>query len=336
MSDGLRVKFWGVRGSHPAPGAETVKYGGNTSCVEITAGDQTLILDAGTGVISLGRDLVGRAAAQKRPLELTLLFSHLHHDHTQGFPFFAPAYLPNARLNIFGPGVSTESLEKVLESNQSPQTFPVGLREMAASKDIRSLRESQVIVWDDEGVKITGAGTKGSDEALVVHIHKSYAHPGGVYAYRVTWRGQSLVYATDTEGYVGTDRRLVKFAQGADLLVHDAQYAEEHYRGQLAGFPATQGYGHSTAAMACEVAAAAQVGKLVLFHHDPSYEDSQIDALERAAQARFENTVAAYEGLALTPLHGASLTPLPPEEGRQRASCNGVKGERSIKYDHGR
>jgi phosphoribosyl 1,2-cyclic phosphodiesterase len=312
MSDALTVKFWGVRGSYPTPGTGTVKYGGNTACVEINAGDKTLILDAGTGIIPLGHDLARRAAVQKRPLEVTLLFSHLHHDHTQGFPFFAPAYMPNAKLHIFGPGVSPESLEKVLENNQSPTTFPVGLREMASSKDIRSLRESQVIVWDETGVRVTDivpigeAGEGPSDDALMVRIHKSYAHPGGVYVYRISWHGQSIVYATDTEGYLGTDRRLVQFARGADLLIHDAQYVEEHYRGQMTGFPSTQGYGHSTVKMACEVAAAAEVGTLALFHHDPAYEDSVIDGIEREARTRFEKIVAAYEGLT----HAISPPPL--------------------------
>jgi phosphoribosyl 1,2-cyclic phosphodiesterase len=326
MSEELRVKFWGVRGSHPTPGAGTVKFGGNTACVEIAAGDKTLVLDAGTGIIPLGRDLAKRTAAQKRTLEVTLLFSHLHHDHTQGFPFFAPAYMPNAKLNIFGPGVSPESLEKVLENNQSPATFPVGLRDMASSKDIRSLRESQAIVWDESGIRVTDivpaweAGAKGDEQALVVRIHRSYAHPGGVYAYRVNWRGRSIVYATDTEGYVGTDRRLVRFAHGADMLIHDAQYAEAHYRGQMAGFPSTQGYGHSTVSMACEVAAAAEVGKLVLFHHDPAYDDCMIDEIERKAGARFENTLAAYEGLAY------AISPAPLGEGQ------GVRGEWRVKY----
>jgi len=297
MSETLKIKFWGVRGSHPTPGAGTVKYGGNTATVEITAGDKTLILDAGTGIISLGRDLARRAAEKTQALEVTLLFSHLHHDHTQGFPFFAPAYLPNAKLHIFGPGVTPETLEQVLEDNQSPTTFPVGLREMAATKNIRSLRESQIIIWDEGGVRVTEAGKGFKDEALAVRIHKSYAHPGGVYIYRVEWRGQSIVYATDTEGYVGTDRRLVRFARGANLLIHDAQYREEHYRGKVVGFPSTQGYGHSTVTMACEVADAAEVGLLALFHHDPAYEDSLIEEIEREAQTRFESTVAAYEGL---------------------------------------
>ncbi|MCC7188445.1 MAG: hypothetical protein IT312_06845, partial [Anaerolineales bacterium] len=133
---------------------------------------------------------------------------------------------------------------------------------------------------------------------------------------RITWRGKSVVYATDTEGYVGTDRKLVQFARDADVLIHDAQYLEEHYRGQLAGFPSTQGYGHSTVTMACEVAAAAEVGQLVLFHHDPSYDDAMIAGMERTAKSLFEDTVAAYEGLEidLAPRH--SLTPVPSPMGR--------------------
>ena len=111
MSDELRVKFWGVRGSYPAPGAGTVKYGGNTACVEIRAGERTIILDAGTGMIRLGRELTRR-----RALEVVLLFSHLHHDHTQGFPFFVPAYMPAAKLHIFGPDGTHETLKNVFSS----------------------------------------------------------------------------------------------------------------------------------------------------------------------------------------------------------------------------
>ncbi len=294
------VRFWGVRGSHPAPGPATVRYGGNTACVEVQAGGQTLILDAGTGLIPLGHDLAGRARRAARPLEVTLLLSHLHHDHTQGFPFFAPAYLPTARLHVFGPGASPEALEKLLENNQNPPAFPVSLRDMAACKDIRSLTEAESIVLDSQGIRLEPASASLPEEAVQVRIHRSYAHPGGVYAYRVEWRGLSLVYATDTEGYVGNDRRLAHFARRTSLLIHDAQYSEEHYRGQVPGLPATQGYGHSTAAMACELAAAAEAGGLVLFHHDPGYDDAAVAANEAAARALFPATVAAYEGLEIT------------------------------------
>jgi phosphoribosyl 1,2-cyclic phosphodiesterase len=293
MSNELRVKFWGVRGSYPAPGTGTVKYGGNTACVEIRAGERTIILDAGTGIIPLGQEL----ARTKRANEIVLLLSHLHHDHTQGFPFFIPAYMPNAKLHIFGPDSTHESLKNVLEHNQSSETFPVSLREMASAKDIQSVRETQVIVWDESGVRVAESATGISNDALIISIHKSYAHPGGVYAYRITWRDKSVVYATDTEGYVGTDRRLVQFAKDADLLIHDAQYLEEHYWGQLVGFPSTQGYGHSTAAMACEVAFASEAGQLILFHHDPSYSDTMIAGMESSAKEKFSESEAAYEGL---------------------------------------
>jgi phosphoribosyl 1,2-cyclic phosphodiesterase len=292
MSDGLRIKFWGVRGSYPTPGAGTVIYGGNTACIEMRAGERTVILDAGTGIIPLGREL----AQTKRAREILLLFSHLHHDHTQGLPFFLPAYLPNTRLHIFGPDGTHESLAHVLEHNQSAETFPVSLREMASSKDIQSVHESQVIVWDEVGVHIVESNVGLDDEAVVIRIHKSYAHPGGVYVYRITWRGKSVVYATDIEGYIGTDRKLVQFAKDTDVLIHDTQYSEEHYRGQLAGFSSTQGYGHSTVSMACEVALASGTGQLILFHHDPSYSDKMLADMQASAQAKFVEARAAHEG----------------------------------------
>lgn len=325
MSDELKIKFWGVRGSHPAPGAQTVRYGGNTSSVEIRAGDRTILLDAGTGIIPLGYEL----ARTKRMGELLLLLSHLHHDHIEGFPFFTPAYMPNARLHILGPGGTPESLRRVLEYNQSSETFPVSLHDMPSAKDIQSLRESQVIVWDEQGIHVTepaislpeqnaSEAEELNDEAVIIQIHRSYAHPGGVYIYRIAWHGKSVVYATDTEGYVGTDHKLVEFARGADVLIHDAQYLEEHYRGRLAGFPSTQGFGHSTVRMASEVAAAAEVGQLVLFHHEPSYSDAIITGMETFAKARFGEVHAAYEGfeidLAQDSTRFAPLLPLSVKE----------------------
>ena len=292
MSDELRVKFWGVRGSYPAPGAGTVKYGGNTACVEIRVGERTIILDAGTGIIPLGREL-----AHRRATEMVLLFSHFHHDHTQGFPFFLPAYMPNARLHIFGPGGTPETLNHILEHNQSSETFPVSLRDMGSAKDIRSVRESQVILWEETGIRLTESTAGAGHDAIAIRILRSYAHPGGVFVYRITWRGKSIVYATDTEGYVGTDRRLVQFAKNADVLIHDAQYLEAHYRGQLAGFPATQGYGHSTVTMACEVAFTAEAGQLVLFHHEPAYSDAMVAGMEATARVQFAEARAAHEGM---------------------------------------
>ena len=252
-----------------------------------------MIIDAGTGVIPLGREL----AKTKHAGEILLLFSHLHHDHTQGFPFFLPAYMPSAKLHIFGPDGTHDSLKNVLKHNQSSETFPISLREMASTKVIQSVRESQVIAWDEAGVRVTESIGGLDEDAVIIQVHKSYAHPGGVHVYRIAWRGRSVVYATDTEGYVGTDKRLVAFAREADVLIHDSQYLDEHYWGSLAGFPSTQGYGHSTVSMACEVAGSARIGQLVLFHYEPSYADAIIADMETFAKEKFAETRAAYEGL---------------------------------------
>jgi len=149
--------------------------------------------------------------------------------------------MPNAKLHIYGPDGTHQSIKNILEHNQSSETFPVSLRDMSSSKDIQAVRDTQVILWDETGVRVAESASGLSDEAVIILIHKSYAHPGGVFAYRITWRGRSVAYATDTEGYVGTDKRLVKFAKDADVLIHDAQYLDEHYWGHLEGLPATQG-----------------------------------------------------------------------------------------------
>lgn len=300
-NDNFSVKFWGVRGSYPTPGPQTMQYGGNTACVEVRAGGHTIILDAGTGIIPLGREL----AAQARQTQgagippLLILFSHLHHDHTQGFPFFGPAYNPAARLHLYGPGAAEQALEELLARNQTPPAFPITLRDMNATREIRTISELDRILLDENGIRLTKAGTAPAPDAVLIRLMKSYSHPGGVYFYRIEWRGRSLVYATDTEGYVGSDRRLSAFARGADLLIHDAQYSEQHYRG-LNGWTSTQGFGHSTPQMACEAAGAAGVKCLALFHHDPNYDDETVRDLQEQAQSIFKSTFSAREGLEVT------------------------------------
>jgi phosphoribosyl 1,2-cyclic phosphodiesterase len=296
MADAFSVRFWGVRGSYPAPGKNTIRFGGNTACVEVRAGKHIIILDAGTGIIPLGQEL-----ARTKQLNATILLSHLHHDHTQGFPFFVPAYLPNARLHIFGPASAAE----ILDANQSPRMFPIGLSDMNATKEIRSLKETDILIFDSSGVRVNASSSDTSttlstgSEAVTVRVYRSHAHPGGVHIYRVDYCNRSLVYATDIEGYVGYDRRLAEFARNADLLIHDAQYSEEHYRGQMADLPSTQGYGHSTPQMACELANGAGVRELVLFHHDPNYADETVAGLEVRSRSAFSNVSAAYEGLVI-------------------------------------
>jgi phosphoribosyl 1,2-cyclic phosphodiesterase len=300
MSHAMKVKFWGVRGSYPTPGAGTVEFGGNTACVQVSAGGQTIILDAGTGLIDLGRTLAAEARLRGSSVEVVLLFSHFHHDHLLGFPFFAPAYHPLARLHLVGPELFAQNVEAVLARNQVPPLFPVTLQDMAAVKNIHTVQDRDTLLWRGGAAprKLSDSSQSSLllEDAILIRVLRSYAHPGGVLCYRIEFGGQAVVYATDTEGYIGTDRRLVAFAQGADLLIHDAQYSEDHYYGQRPGVPSTQGFGHSTARMACEVAAAAGVGRLVLFHHDPGYDDEALRRIERESQGWFSQVVAAREG----------------------------------------
>ncbi|MBN1562287.1 MAG: MBL fold metallo-hydrolase [Anaerolineae bacterium] len=299
----LHLTCWGVRGSYPTPGPATVGIGGNTACIEIRANGHTIILDAGTGIIGLGRDLLRRAREHGGDIEATILFSHYHHDHTQGLPFFAPAYVPSTQLHIFGPGCYAEPAEDVLARNQAPTVFPVSFYDMRAEKNVQSLQDGDtILITHGMGSIVLPAGIDDypgdlPPDAVMITTHRSYAHPGGTLMYRIEYAGQTVVYATDTEGYIGTDRRLVEFARGADLLIHDAQFTEEHYYGRDPRLSSTQGHGHSTPRMACEVAQAAGADRLVLFHHDPGYDDTTIRGMEEHARQVFPNVIAAYEGL---------------------------------------
>ncbi len=298
------VRFWGVRGSYPTPGPATIRYGGNTPCVEVTVNGFTLIFDAGTGIIPLGRALTARARSQGRPLQALLFLSHLHHDHTQGFPFFAPAFSPTARLHVFGPDFLGSSPHATLEAMMQPPYFPIRLAEMNAQMSFAVLRETDLLTLDARSGEVLhhAVGTAlPKDEALViVRVMRSYAHPQGVLHYRVEYNGQSLVYATDTEGYVSGDRRLASFARSATLLIHDAQYTDEHYLGMMPGISITQGFGHSTVSMACQAALSAGVERLVLFHHAPEYGDDLLDQVAAQAGDYFPNVVLAAEGLELS------------------------------------
>lgn len=295
--DEMIVRFWGVRGSYPVPGQETARYGGNTACVEIEAAGSTIILDAGTGIVGLGRSLAQRAREQGRKVNVLLLFSHLHHDHTQGFPFFTPAFIPGANIAVFGPDLLGSSPRVALESLMQPPYFPIRLADMRAALTFGVLRESDTVRMGQDGAQIVPfSSTVEEDQCVRLRVLRSYAHPGGVLHYRIDWQGCSVVYATDTEGYVNGDRRLSGFARGANLLIHDAQYTDEHYLGLAPGLTVTQGYGHSTISMACQTALNAGVKQLALFHHAPEYNDCQLDAIDARARAIFPAAFAAKEG----------------------------------------
>jgi phosphoribosyl 1,2-cyclic phosphodiesterase len=300
MADSITVTFWGVRGSYPMPGLQTVRVGGNTTCVQVQAGNHQIILDAGTGVIALGQLLVAQYRQDKKPITATMLFTHTHHDHTQGFPFFAPTHFQTTTLYAFGPKTLHEDLEEVLGRAMLPPVFPIRLDELPCVRVICNLHEAETIVFDSQDaephVYSRTSTVPDFPDSVKIKVLHSYAHPQGVFIYRIEHNNKSVVFATDTEGYKGGDQRLIRFARGANLLIHDAQYTQEEYASTTSP---TQGWGHSTWNMAVQVARAAQVEKLVLTHHEPMHSDEILEVIESQAQKEFPQTILAREGLKL-------------------------------------
>lgn len=266
----MKVKIWGSRGSIAVSGERYREAGGNTSCVEVIHEGQRLILDGGTGLRALGESL-GFA-----PLEATLLFSHLHWDHIQGVPFFTPAYHPDSNLTFVGVDRGG-SLREALARQMEPPTFPVGLDTLAGAK--RFLDVPMGEAFEAGPFRVTPF---------------QQPHPNGVAVFRIEAGGKSLVYATDVEHGGEVDGLMLRRTEGADLLIHDAQYHWSEYTG--ANGPARKGWGHSSWIEAVAVAQQARVGRLALFHHDPARDDQGVREIEALARERFVGACAAREG----------------------------------------
>ena len=262
---GTKIKFWGVRGSIPTPGAGTIHYGGNTSCVEVRADGEIIILDAGSGIRLLGDALLAEAGDQ--PFAATLLITHTHWDHIQGFPFFRPAYNPKARLRIIGVEGARACLASTLAGQMVSPYFPVALQQLPGNIEIEELRELR--------------GTVG---AVRIEACQSN-HPDTAFGYRLHTSSGSLVYLPDNETASAATshlpgaeerlerlERLTEFARGADLLICDAQYDAEEYLTHV-------GWGHGCLDDVVRFAIAAEVGTLYLFHHDPAHDDAKVTAM---------------------------------------------------------
>lgn len=290
---GFRLQFWGTRGSIPSPGPTTVRYGGNTPCIELrTSEGWLIILDAGTGVRELGRSLIERAAGA--PIAGDIFLTHAHWDHIQGLPFFAPVFQQGNHFTIWGAKSLETSIDRVVRDQMSPVVFPVAFEELDATIDFRELGEEQC-----EG--------KGYHVAAF-HVQ----HPGGALGYRFTdgrgeGDGRALVYISDNElrpdpkydSPPGWRDALVRFCHRAHTLVHDTMYTVEEYHHH-------RGWGHSTHEDAVQLALDAGAERLVLFHHKPERTDEEVDRRVAecralvARQGRALEIVAAAEGLVLS------------------------------------
>ena len=284
------LRFWGTRGSIPTPGPSTVRYGGNTPCVELRTDDGSLIvLDAGTGIRELGLALV--RGANGAPINGDIFLTHAHWDHIQGIPFFAPAFHRGNRFTIWGSRSLATSIDRVLRDQMSSAVFPVSFEELAATFEFRELTEERLA---SDGFDVRAIRVR---------------HPGGALGYHFSATGRSsggLVYISDNE-LAGTEahdtpsdwrQRLVEFVRGAHVLVHDATYTAAEYE-------LHRGWGHSTDEDAIDLALESGVQTLVLFHHSPDRTDAELDArvaeCERRVAARHGalRVIAAAEGLVL-------------------------------------
>jgi phosphoribosyl 1,2-cyclic phosphodiesterase len=269
----MRVKFWGVRGSTPTPQAENLRYGGNTSCVEVRLGDQIFIFDCGTGFRVLGHELEREFAG--RPLQAHVFVSHFHWDHIQGMPFFRPLYASSGSQFIFHSSCRTRRLEQVMAEQMAAPYFPVDLAQMKAKRNFYDI-ENGCLPMDD-GIKIKTAYLN---------------HPQGCLGFRLETKDGVLVYATDNEpGDAHFDKNVRKLAEGADILIYDAQYLPEEYEARR------RGWGHSHWREAVNVVMESGAKELILYHHDPDHTDEIVDKVVQDARNYYPKVRAASEGM---------------------------------------
>ncbi len=299
------LKFRGVRGSYPISSKDFLEYGGNTACVEVNVGGHLIILDAGTGMISVGDELMekyitsGFTPEERTPARATVLLSHIHQDHIQGFTFFRPLHLKSTVLSVFGSVCEEENLSDELSNVLFGKTFPLDLGDIAGKLDIKNITSNDLIILRHGSEPIICKSQENIlPDDVVISCYKSYAHPqDGVMIYKIYYKGKSVVYATDKESYLGGDKKLVDFARNCDILIHDAQYTTEDYLNQ---YSPKQGYGHSTFDMAVEAQRQSNAGKLVFFHFEPGYDDEKLNRINEHYSQKFpDNVIMAKEGLQL-------------------------------------
>ncbi|HET9716226.1 MAG TPA: MBL fold metallo-hydrolase [Pseudolabrys sp.] len=267
----MRVRFWGVRGSIACPGPSTIRYGGNTPCIEVRCGGHVLIFDAGTGLRPLGIELV----KDSRINEVDIFITHCHLDHVVGLPFFAPLFRSGFRVRVWAANLRpANSIERVMRMLMSSPLFPVQIEVFKAAIEFHDFTSGDVL-------------KPGSD---IVLRTAPLDHPDGTNGYRLEFGGKTFALVSDTEGFPGKcDKHLVALAKGADLMIYDATFTDEEILSR-------NGWGHSTWSRGIRLADHAGVKQLCLFHHDPSHDDDFMDSLAAEANDARAGTITAREG----------------------------------------
>jgi phosphoribosyl 1,2-cyclic phosphodiesterase len=285
----VRIKFWGTRGSIAVPGSATLRYGGNTTCVELRADGEIVVLDAGSGIRPLGLAL--GEEFQTEPMKLSLFITHAHWDHIQGFPFFKPAYDPKNEIRVFGFDGAGASFRQIITQPMKAPFFPIAMRELSAKMDIKKLTEMNFSI--------------GKLEIQAAFVN----HPGACAGYRVFTSAGSIAFLPDYEPYefflhsarannlseeqakkTASDQRvsLVEFLRGSDILILDAQYSDQEYKNHI-------GWGHGSISSAVSLALDAEVQTLLLFHHDPNHDDRMVESMEKSARELVEKSGKSLE-----------------------------------------
>jgi phosphoribosyl 1,2-cyclic phosphodiesterase len=272
------IKFWGTRGSIAVPSPETLRYGGNTTCVELRADGEIIVLDGGSGIRPLGVAL--DREFQARPIKLSLLITHAHWDHIQGFPFFKPAYNSKNEIRIFGFDGAGATFREIMAEPMRAPFFPITMRELSAQMNINKLNEMKFSLGK-------------------LDIHAAFVnHPGVCVGYRIFTSAGSVGFVPDHEPYefylhaargkqlsaeevkeIATEKHagLVQFLRGSDILILDTQYTDQEYKKHI-------GWGHGSVSSAVSLALEAEVQTLFLFHHDPSHDDEMVDTMVESAR----------------------------------------------------
>jgi phosphoribosyl 1,2-cyclic phosphodiesterase len=269
----MSVRFWGVRGSIACPGANTSRYGGNTSCVEVRCGERVLIFDAGTGLRELGKVLGSHTG-----IEANILLSHCHFDHICGLPFFLPCYSEANRVRLWAGNLLPDfKLAHVIGQMMAPPLFPIAYDALKSELEFRDFKAGETLT------PVAGVTVR------TMHLN----HPNGATGYRLEYDGRSVAYITDNESKNSApDGELVSFLSGVDVLIYDCTYTDEEVRSHI-------GWGHSSWQEGLKLAAAAAAKTFCIFHHDPDHDDAMLDRVAAEVSVLRAGAVVAREGLIL-------------------------------------